>query len=410
MAQEFDLSAIFKVVNQASGPLRRIKNDFSTMRPGIKRLGDDFMALNRGSAKFFAGLGRWTKRSVIALTAFGAASTYALLRYSKMADTIGKTADKLGISTSKLQEWRFAAEQSGLTAEQLDVSMRFFNKGIGEAQRGTGEAIQGFEELKIGLKDTNGQFKANEALMAEVADKLAKMENAEKKAFVATRLFGRSGADMLNMFRRGGAGLEAWGKQVRDMGGIVPEDTIRQSERLNDNINLLKKSFVGLAGVGVLPILSAMDEIVVRMQRYIKANKDIIAGKLVDWSTSFAGKLPGMADNMTRLAEETAIFVGWINSLNIPEELMTFAKWAVQPFEGIRKARANLDARESAVRVENIGWSGFVESLKEGMRGGKSEVTIKVQAEPGTSATVRDMKSSGDQLVHVQNMALLGVM
>ena len=62
----------------------------------------------------FAGLA-----GAMALRAF---ANFALQQL-KMADTIGKMATKLQISTTALQTFRFAGEQSGETMETMDNNL-----------------------------------------------------------------------------------------------------------------------------------------------------------------------------------------------------------------------------------------------------------------------------------------------
>ena len=57
----------------------------------------------------------------------------------QLADNIGKTADSLGLSTRFLQQYQFAAEQSGLTTEEFNKSMMVFSKLVGQSSLRTNE-------------------------------------------------------------------------------------------------------------------------------------------------------------------------------------------------------------------------------------------------------------------------------
>ena len=67
----------------------------------------------------------------------GAMGARAFIRFAnqqlKAADTIGKMASKLQISTTALQTFRFAGELSGETLETMDNKLIKFAKQLGEA-------------------------------------------------------------------------------------------------------------------------------------------------------------------------------------------------------------------------------------------------------------------------------------
>ena len=85
----------------------------------------------------------------------------------QVADDIGKLADSVNVSTTFLQQYQFAAEQSGISTEGFTKALRFFAKGVGEATMGTGLAKRAFEEMGISLEDAGGQTKSTEDLFKE---------------------------------------------------------------------------------------------------------------------------------------------------------------------------------------------------------------------------------------------------
>ena len=161
----------------------------------------------------------------------------------KMADTIGKMATKLQISTSALQTFRFAGEQSGETFQTMDNNLIKFAKNLGEAQTGIGLAKRELEELDIELENSNGDFKSHEQILNEVAEAYKNMDNPARKMASAMALFGRSGHVMVNMLSDGSEGLAALRKQLVSTGGIIKESFIRDAEEANDAMNLLSHTF-----------------------------------------------------------------------------------------------------------------------------------------------------------------------
>ena len=168
------------------------------------------------------------------------------LQQLKMADTIGKMATKLQISTTALQTFRFAGEQSGETMETMDNNLIKFAKQLGEAQVGIGLAKRELETLGIELRNSNGEFKSHEEILNEVADAFRNMNDPARKMSSAMALFGRSGHVMVNMLSDGSEGLANLRKQLVTTGGIIKESFIRDAEDANDAMNLLGKTFDAL--------------------------------------------------------------------------------------------------------------------------------------------------------------------
>ena len=161
----------------------------------------------------------------------------------KMADTIGKMASKLQISTTALQTFRFAGEQSGETIQTMDNNLIKFAKQLGEAQVGIGLAKRELDILGISIRDETGNFKSHEQVLNEVADAFRNMHDPARKMASAMALFGRSGHVMVNMLSDGSQGLAKLRSQLVSTGGIINEKFIREAEEANDAMNVLNRTF-----------------------------------------------------------------------------------------------------------------------------------------------------------------------
>ena len=203
-----------------------------------------FNSVNNNVAKMSKGVGALK-------TAFGALAGAMALRafvnfaseQLKMADAMGKLSTKLQISTTALQTFRFAGEQSGETFQTMDNNLIKFAKNLGEAQTGIGLAKRELEILGISLRDSSGNFKSHEEILNEVADAYKSMDNPARKMAAAMALFGRSGHVMVNMLSDGSEGLKDLRKQLVSTGGIIKESFIRDAEDANDAMNLLSHTF-----------------------------------------------------------------------------------------------------------------------------------------------------------------------
>lgn len=189
----------------------------------------------------------------------GVGAFQGLTKMTEYADKIGKLADRLGISTDRLQQWRYAANQAGMSVEQFDSSFERFSKRAGEAKRNFGPALRAFNELRINGKNAGGEWKNTEQLFYEVADAIAGIEDPNRKAALAAQFFGREGVAMVNMLKNGAKGVREFEKKAKDLNLIINEKMIRSSEDFNDSLDTLKKTMsvnVSNAIGGLLPKLT----------------------------------------------------------------------------------------------------------------------------------------------------------
>ena len=228
-----------------------------------------FNSVNNNVAKMSKGVGALK-------TAFGALAGAMALRafvnfaseQLKMADAMGKLSTKLQISTTALQTFRFAGEQSGETFQTMDNNLIKFAKNLGEAQTGIGLAKRELEILGIELEDSSGNFKSHEQILNEVADAYKNMDNPARKMASAMALFGRSGHVMVNMLSDGSEGLKDLRKQLVSTGGIIKESFIRDAEEANDAMNLLSHTFGAMTTrllSGLSPAILAVTDAMQRM-------------------------------------------------------------------------------------------------------------------------------------------------
>ncbi len=227
-----------------------------------------FKSVNGNVAKMQKGVGK-LKVAFGALA--GVMGARAFINFAnqqlKMADTIGKMATKLQISTTALQTFRFAGEQSGETIQTMDNNLIKFAKQLGEAQVGIGLARRELDILGISIRDETGNFKSHEQVLNEVADAFRNMNDPARKMSSAMALFGRSGHVMVNMLSDGSQGLAKLRSQLVSTGGIINEKFIREAEEANDAMNVLNTTFGAMATRLLSNVSPAILEVTDAIQR-----------------------------------------------------------------------------------------------------------------------------------------------
>lgn len=448
MAKTFSLSVLFKVVDDATKPIRGVGKALSKLSGPIGKIKKGFIAMGSKVKATLSGLANIVKKVALGVVAMTAAAVASIVKFTSMADRIGKVADKLGISTDQLQAWRFAAEQSGLEASALDNAIRFMNKGLGEAKTGTGLAFEALKQLRIGLTDSSGKAKTNAELFNEMADKISKVKDPMKQADLASKLFGRSGADLINMFKKGSKGLEEFKQELIKEGGLIPEDTIRNSEAFQDSINRLKKTITGLLATAFGPLIPRLNEMLGMVQRWIRANRELINTKIRQyimniievgkgfvigfkdiWNTvqqvvygldQLIPRSEGAANAFDDFKETGIILakilkpviVGIVTLIKLAGMLIEAWKPVKEFFGGIKdtiggvfNAIPNFFKKGSV----DIGAKGL-ESAKQISGKSETDINIKVTSDNGAGALIEDVKKKkGNSKVKVASTGYLGL-
>lgn len=176
-----------------------------------------------------------------ALVGIGGAGGIGLLikRSIQWADTLGKTADKLGISTTALQEYRIAAELTGVPVNALDIGIQRFTRRLGEAAQGSGVLSGVLDKLNIELRNQDGTVRSTEAVLNDYADAIKNAESPQQQLLLAFKAFDTEGAALVNTLRDGGAGLDSLREKARQTGAILPSALVETATTINDRWTIL---------------------------------------------------------------------------------------------------------------------------------------------------------------------------
>ena len=205
------------------------RSAFDSIRGNLSKLGDES---NRVKG-MLAGLG-------VSLSVAGFA---AMIKSAiDAADQLNKLSQKIGISVEALSTLRFAAQLSEVSLETLQKGIKGLSQNIAEANTGVGDGAQVFEALGISVKNADGSMKSTEAVLLQVADVFANLEDGAVKTALAVKLFGKSGMDMIPFLNQGAAGINQLTAEAERLGLKLTTETARSAEAFNDNLTALKAS------------------------------------------------------------------------------------------------------------------------------------------------------------------------
>ena len=230
------------------------KTAFNKVKKNLKQTDQ---AVNK-TKRSFDGLKAGIKGAIGALTigAFVQATRGTL----NLADALGKTSARLGLTTEGLQTLRFAATQSGMSTEMLEMSLQRFTRRLAEADKGTGVLKDTFKELGINLRDPNNRLKSAESLLGDVADKMAAIPDQGERVRLAFSMFDSEGVKMVNMLQGGKKGFDELRQSLIDSGAIMGGEFINDAADANDAIDkfgtVLRVAFASAIS-GLAPLITS---------------------------------------------------------------------------------------------------------------------------------------------------------
>lgn len=178
------------------------------------------------------------------------------------ADKMSKAAQSVGLATEELSKLSWAADLSGVSFEQLTGAMgKLAQASAGSLRSATSEQALAFKALGVEVQRADGMLKDNRALLGEVANRFAAMENSTEKTALAMAIFGRAGKQLIPMLNQGEAGLQAMGDEAERLGIVIDTQTGLRAEAFNDTLNRMGKVMKGVMTeitAGALPTLQAM--------------------------------------------------------------------------------------------------------------------------------------------------------
>jgi len=171
-------------------------------------------------------------------------------------DTMQDMAQSAGMSTRKLQGWIQAASYAGVEASGVAKALKRLNINILDANYGLGEAKRIFHDVGVEFETTTGEMRDTGPVFEEITDEFAKMGDRSRKAGLANKLFGRSGAALIPVMNLTSAGIEKVTKNLEKWGALVTDDTMAIMDEVNRNF---KDMGAGLRGIK-LQVLAGMAE------------------------------------------------------------------------------------------------------------------------------------------------------
>jgi hypothetical protein len=161
-------------------------------------------------------------------------------------DELGKSSQKIGVTTESLSKLAFAAQLADVEFSQLESALVKLSKSQDAAVQGTQEQLAVFQALNVEFKNADGTLRRTDEVFSDLADAFQRLPDGANKTAAALALFGRSGAQLIPLLNDGAEGLREAGDELERFGGVVTPEAAAQAEQFNDDLTRLKTGVDGL--------------------------------------------------------------------------------------------------------------------------------------------------------------------
>jgi len=181
--------------------------------------------------KSFSDAGKKIGTALAAGITVGAAAIAAGVKSAiNAADEIGKTSQKIGISTESLSSLKLAADLSGASFEKL-------KSGVVKLSDGLDVNAKLFDAIGVSVKNTaTGDFLPMDTILRKVADVFRSLPDGVDKTRLAVDLFGSAGADLIPLLNGGAAGFDEMRKKSDELSATISSKTAQAAADFNDTL------------------------------------------------------------------------------------------------------------------------------------------------------------------------------
>ena len=246
------------------------------------------------------------------LAALGTGIGLAINSAADLGAEIASASKQFNIGAEDLQVWRQAATTAKISANDFNDQIANLTQKIGEANSGNKQAQQGFVDLGISFRTVAGDARATDAVMLDLAKKIAAIEDPAERLRLGSQLLGDEFQILYPLLLKGADGFNAAAAEVDRFGGALSAKEIQDLQQINANITTLK------------------DQLSRSIAKVVAENADAING---------------LADSLFGLAESAVKASG---------DLLTFMRTEAQYREQVGNLPKGLSPEQRAAAVGNL--------------------------------------------------------
>lgn len=229
--------SVNKMMNKASTAVANVSNGMSSMAGKIK-----------GSITSLMGGVINAVSSMVSLAN----------KTAEAAKGIDKMSQTTGLSTTRLQELKYAASQTGVDFSCIQQSAGALSQTMEQAANGGTQQVEAFNALGISLLDNNEKMLSTDEVYNQTLMKLAAMGDETERNALGTQIFGEGFTNMIPMLDAGAEGIQRYSEQANQFGLVMGEEAIDANLQFSNSMGTIASIVDGLKqrfATALLPII-----------------------------------------------------------------------------------------------------------------------------------------------------------
>lgn len=348
--------------------------------------GVNFMALDSALSTLSRGF------ETVFRTIWGVARTgwNMVIGSGEWADDLATRAQQLGMTTTELQRWDYAALK-------VETDVNAITSGLTRLTNPSNEVKAALQDLGVAYNGMMAQGKLGEIdlgidrptvdIFWDAVDALGKLESAQRQEEIAKAIFGKSFREMIPLIQAGREQWEAYGDQLEANGGVLKDEQINALTSFNQAVKDLDTSLSATK-----EILSA--QLAPAFQRISESFTGLV-NNFNTWAQTPEGR-----DALEKLAGAVeALFTALTKDID-PEQVVSGITKAIQDMTGAfqwiadnsGKVVKGLEAMATALALlkvsqtvlsflqlaRGVNWKGVRDTLGGGQAGNGTTITSAV--------------------------------
>lgn len=264
MAARATIGALIVSVGANTGPfekgMKRTKKGLDKFQKSASATTRAMSAMKLGLAGVFGGF----------------AASKLVSQFTDIAESIdelSKASLNLGIATEQLGGLQHAAQLSGVDVSALNKSLKRMVISVADADQGLGRGVKALADLQLNVKQLAGL--SPDKMFTKIADALGSIEDNTEKIAIADAIFGRNGAELINLLDQGAVSINEMAESYKNLGGAISDQDALNVAEMNDSLTRLKTLAGGFGNKIVITVAPAVTETVNALMETIEGIKEL---------------------------------------------------------------------------------------------------------------------------------------
>ena len=241
-----------------------LSNVIKDLKINVKELGKDFKILGSNiKSSFVEGWkhGEAFRKKLVAISValVPVAGIISSFSASALGKEIYNTAQRVGMSTAKYQEWKYIIEQTGGDITDLIGAQQTLTEAQLDVAEGAEDIIAAFN--RIGLSAEEVMAMDRQELFEKTVAGLQNIENTTERASIGYRLLSEDASTLAALLGMSNEETRQLADNYQYLGAIMSEELIGKSLRFQGALANLRAAFQGITNTLAeifLPVITAV--------------------------------------------------------------------------------------------------------------------------------------------------------